>query len=513
MSDVFGRFPSLRTKDPLRVALIGFPFYDTDFPSYPLLSLAGSIRAHCPWVEPIVLDLDYLFRPDRTLGGLLREGIHPPCFDLGALSQRWLDGSAAPEFSQMIEFFADFLLALDFDIVAASVVLSSWPFAIPVLTEFRKRRPDCPIILGGHQVSLWLELCREEAFPGLLASLQAVASWGVIGEGEHSLVELLQQVRGISALDQPPPGTVFLGADRAAFGPPRNGWPHLDQIPAPDLGCVVCPPDREPIGAFEFLSMELSRGCIYRCSFCSDPGYFSGYRVKTPHQLRAELAISRPLNYSGLYNFIGSILPLNHKSTPAIIEAVESTHPAITWSSYIHLAGLNQEWAHYLYDSGCRMVSIGIETASTQQLLRMSKSRRGVDVEAACAWLKDAGIITELSFNFGFPGETFESAAQTIALIERLRDQVRMKVFEFMPAVFSPFATRTSAVAESFSDEAIPGSVVFGPHLYYHPPLYCDQEVHTFARNRLTALGLGAEFCIDHRARRTGVAAFAEESV
>ena len=508
MSDVFGRSQSLRTKDPLKVALIGFPFYDPNFPSYPLMSLAGSIRAHCPWAEPVVLDLDYLFQPDRTLGGLLRPGIHPPCFDLGAISQRWLDGSSAtPEFSELVDFFAEFLVALDCDVLAASVVLSSWPFAIPVLKEFGRQRPDCPVILGGHQVSLWLELCREQALPGLLASLQSVADWGVIGEGEISLVALLQHLRGVNSLDQPPSGTVFLGAERAAFGPPRTEWPPLDQIPPPDFGCVVPPPDREPNRVFEFLSMELSRGCTYKCSFCSDSGYFHGYRVKSLERLRAEISSTRPLNYSGLYDFIGSILPLNHPSTPGIVETIKAMSPAITWGTYIHLAGLTREWAHRLHDAGCRIVSIGVETASDQQLLRMSKSRRGVDIEASCAWLREAGIITELSFNFGFPGESFDSASQTIALIERLRDHVRMKVFDFMPAVFSPFATQSSVLEESFSGEPTPLSIVFGPHLYYHPPLYCDPEVYAFARNRLTTLGLGAEFCLERRPRGNCMAA------
>ncbi len=70
--------------------------------------------------------------------------------------------------------------------------------------------------------------------------------------------------------------------------------------------------------------------------------------------------------------------------------------------------------------AGCWNVAYGIESGDEIILKAMSKKLTIKQIEEAVSWSHEAGLVTRGFFMVGFPGETHDSMAATMDLVERL---------------------------------------------------------------------------------------------
>ncbi|HQO38806.1 MAG TPA: cobalamin-dependent protein [Candidatus Omnitrophota bacterium] len=150
------------------------------------------------------------------------------------------------------------------DIVGLFSVSQSFNEACAVAGAI-KRRYGIPVIVGSYHIS---------ALPQTLPDTFDI---GVIGEGEETMKELVD-VLAASGLDRERlrsvRGIAFRDTDgRVRVTPERGYIRDLDSIPLParDL--------QEPSA---FPSIITSRGCPYRCIFCSSVKYWGAPRFHSP---------------------------------------------------------------------------------------------------------------------------------------------------------------------------------------------------------------------------------------
>lgn len=155
-----------------------------------------------------------------------------------------------------------------FDIVA----LSSSTFDSGLVTEFAgeiKALHNPVIILGGHHITT------------LPHTLNTAFNYGVMGEGEQTFLEL------INALLEGPPSTsklrqiqglVFHDCGDVVINAPRGEINPLDKVPIPQRS-----------GKYPPNSLITSRGCHYRCTFCSGARYWSKVRYFSAGHVVEEL--------------------------------------------------------------------------------------------------------------------------------------------------------------------------------------------------------------------------------
>ena len=111
----------------------------------------------------------------------------------------------APE--RQTRYFRGYLVGLGFEEIAARIPADSkvigitalftheWPAIVQLIDHIKRRLPDTPIVLGGEHVTSMPELCL----------LTSKADYVVLGEGEETVVELLE------ALDTGMPHVEMLG--------------------------------------------------------------------------------------------------------------------------------------------------------------------------------------------------------------------------------------------------------------------------------------------------------------
>lgn len=73
-----------------------------------------------------------------------------------------------------------------------------------------------------------------------------------------------------------------------------------------------------------------------------------------------------------------------------------------------------------LKDSGCTFITYGVESGNPEILKRIEKRLTLEQVRKACEWTRDAGIPFSVNFIVGHPGETYESAMDSVRFAETL---------------------------------------------------------------------------------------------
>tara|TARA_B100000686_G_scaffold355077_1_gene469652 strand:- start:163 stop:1662 length:1500 start_codon:yes stop_codon:yes gene_type:complete len=152
-------------------------------------------------------------------------------------------------------------------IVAISTTFThEWNYVRESIIEIKNAFPNALIIGGGEHFSSIPEYCLREC-----PSLDFIG----IGEGEDTLVEFCQTI-----LRNEDPwkidGLCYLMNNKFIQTPQRTRIRNIDEIPWPDWELFDIAPyfaNSVSFGASfgRNMPMMLSRGCPYRCTFCSNP--------------------------------------------------------------------------------------------------------------------------------------------------------------------------------------------------------------------------------------------------
>ncbi len=151
--------------------------------------------------------------------------------------------------------------------------------------RIKKEIPGCTVVVGGHDVSREPEWFLDENI-----------DLAVIGDGEASVTLLVDALETGSDLDQVP-GLMIPSKNGPIFTRAVNSRDSLDNLPFPARHLIR---DYAPHYYFNFHKplalMETTRGCPYRCNFCSVWKFHEKtFREKSPERVVEELkAIDAP---------------------------------------------------------------------------------------------------------------------------------------------------------------------------------------------------------------------------
>lgn len=307
-------------------------------------------------------------------------------------------------------------------VVGLSVIYGSQ--LIPALTLARMIKsalPGCHVTAGGGFLAyIGAKLMNA---PGIDACLDSL----VFHEGEAPLLGLcnalrdgtpLADVGSLTWFDRSGPHGAVAVANKAA--PPIR----LDAAPVPDF-------DGLPMDKFFspeiVLPYDVNRGCYYaECSFCTLPTVIGpGYRTRRARTIVEHVLALKERWKTTKFDFITDCMP------PGMIrelprELLRRDARVQWWSdARIEPGAYTDEGCRALYDSGCRKLLFGFETA-TPRLLEMMKKGQSVEetleVARNCA---RAGISVTFYAMVGFPSETRAEANATTDFLVRNADVIR----------------------------------------------------------------------------------------
>lgn len=152
------------------------------------------------------------------------------------------------------------------DVVGFSMIFQFMaPDFAQVITALRASGCDAHLTMGGHYASF-----APETILQLIPELDSVVRF----EGELPLVDIANAVAGGGDW-RVIPGIAWRNGDRVQLTTPRQDRIDLDALPWPDRSDIRY--DRSPMPVASVLA---SRGCPWKCSFCSIITFYEGNGTK-----------------------------------------------------------------------------------------------------------------------------------------------------------------------------------------------------------------------------------------
>jgi len=265
------------------------------------------------------------------------------------------------------------------------------------------RNDGVPVILGGIHISL------------MPSSLNECFDAGVVGEGEETIVELVelflrkgkflpQDLMGIS-------GVVFMDGGSLKVTPPRPQIEDLDSIASPA---------RDLLRVYSHASMFTSRGCHYACAFCASARLWEGVRYFSPEYVIREI-MGLVENYGvRLISFYDNLFTSNigRLERLACLIKKEKRLKGVRFTCNARAELISDVVAQQLKEMRIASVNLGLESGSDATLAYL---KRGASVEQnlnAIETIKRHGIAVQGSFVIGSPLETQEDILKTCEFIK-----------------------------------------------------------------------------------------------
>ena len=305
-----------------------------------------------------------------------------------------------------------------------------------------KKSSGAPVVIGGTGFSLApREILRITG-----------ADFGIWGEGEAALPELLEVVRllgcsvvgkrsevagllggqvvsreNIPATQQPNhlatlfsgiPGLVWREGKEIRQNPP--GYiEDLDYLALENRGFIDNHFyfNRGGMGGF-----ESKRGCDRSCIYCADPvAKGRRMRLRSPESVAEE--VQRLLTLGVTY-FHTCDSEFNHPREHARAICREFIRRGlgrkIRWYAYCTPAGFDREFARVMKAAGCRGINFGTDHTEDSMLRKLGRDYGFTEIERARNSCRGEGIVVMLDLLLGGPGETRKTLTGVIEKIKKL---------------------------------------------------------------------------------------------
>jgi len=271
-----------------------------------------------------------------------------------------------------------------------------------LITECRALS-NAPVVLGGAGFSIFPQSSLE--FLG--------ADMGIRGEGEAALVSLADALEN-RGNPYEIPGLYIKGRSPAV---PVHYAKDLDEFPLSDPGIASqCAANKDEI----WMPFQTRRGCPMRCSYCSTPGIEGCIvRKRRPETVIEALAGHIRAGFRKFY-FVDNTFNMPLIYAKELCRAIIANGLQMEWRCILYPRGTDKELAGLLARAGCVEAGIGFESGSMEILRRMNKKFSPQDVVASSELLKAEGIRRMGFLLLGGPGETRDTAEESLALADRL---------------------------------------------------------------------------------------------
>jgi len=296
------------------------------------------------------------------------------------LSLYILEGLTPPEIEvKVIEEEIDHIdLEQECDLVGISCLTANAPRAYELCQEFKKRGKT--VVLGGVHPTI----LPDEALQ--------YADCVVVGEAEGVWETLINDFQ-------------------------NDNLKKKYHDPLPDLGKYI-PKDFSKIikkRLYNLIPIMTTKGCPYNCDFCCVTNLFGKKIRHIPIE-----NIVRDIQESGAKNFLflDDNIVGHPKYSKELFKAIKPLKINWVGQASISLLVGDDELLQLAAESGCKMLFLGIESVSDEQIKLMRKAIQDIEhLESAIKKIKKMGILIHASMVFGFDNDTTEIFDNTVKFL------------------------------------------------------------------------------------------------
>lgn len=290
------------------------------------------------------------------------------------------------------------------DLVGITTVSQNFPIALRYMKILTAH--NIPTIWGGVHIS---------ALPHLLPREAAL---GCIGEAEATIVDVVNVFvnDGLSPKNLATiPGIVYWDNDEFKKTSDRNPIPNLDDLPMPAR-------DLMEIGTTTY--MFTSRGCPYKCTFCSSSRYWGKTRFFSADYVVSEIEFLYRKYHVSMIRFFDDLFIAKRSRLEEIVDKLEEKNllGKIKFTCNCRANLIDDDMVCLLKKLGVVSVGFGLESADEKTLQYLKCDSVSVERNrAAVEIVKKGGIAVNASFVIGSPQEGRDSIMRTYDFIQSSR--------------------------------------------------------------------------------------------
>ncbi|MBN1354932.1 radical SAM protein [bacterium] len=291
--------------------------------------------------------------------------------------------------------------------------------------------PEAAFMLAGN--ASWAEDRRFiSALKNRMPKMKLIVSGDVFLDNPLDWMDQIPQIDAILTDFTSPSLRDFLLGNRTGLthlvhrGP--NGIPQIPpdsqptrsfSIPVPLHGLFTRLDYRYPfIMAKPFATVMTEYGCPFHCAFCVMGTL--GHKLRPIDNVMDEMTC---LKNSGIRDvfFVDQSFGTDRDRTLRMCLEIRKQTPGLRWVCFSRVDLVDETLLMEMKSAGCHTVIFGVETAD-ENLLKYYRKGYTLDrVQHVFTMMKRLKLRSVATFLLGLPGETWESACETIAFAKRLK--------------------------------------------------------------------------------------------
>jgi radical SAM superfamily enzyme YgiQ (UPF0313 family) len=243
-----------------------------------------------------------------------------------------------------------------------------------------------------------------------------------------------------------------------------------DSLPLPAYDLL---PDLKPYfvtapAGRPFTILYTSKGCPYRCSFCTVSG--TPWKMRTAPHILEELRMLKEKYGLRTASFFDETFTFNRKRVEDICRLLDEEDLHIKWYCNTRAHLVDRDLLAMMRKAGCRGISFGIESGSQRILDSVEKHISVEQARTAVLSAKAEGIKTFCSFILGLPGEDWDTVEETLQFVrDTLPTSAQFNVAVPYPGtrlheqIYGQHALVEPDFRKMFQDEAVVGTEKLTP--------------------------------------------------
>lgn len=272
--------------------------------------------------------------------------------------------------------------------------------------------PNTPILLGGHHITV----LREKAFDNCF-------DYGFIGEADTSFplfLEKYEKGEGINKV----PGILFRNGKNIKYT--NDVLPVLDMDSLPIPAYHLLKMGRYKIGTLHgtknFSSIMTTRGCPFKCIFCSTKVFGNSVYRRSPELVIEEIKYVKNIFGIDHFVFMDDVITLNREHILKICEKIKEEDINITFEGATRANLIDEEIISKMSEVGLIRLTFGLESVDKNIQRIMRKGIPLKDYILANKITNKYNIETLNSCMIGLPGETKQTIKKTLSFLRDSHD-------------------------------------------------------------------------------------------
>jgi len=298
------------------------------------------------------------------------------------------------------------------DIIGLTATTPFFHVVVELAKSLKQNFSEIPIVIGGTHITI----LREKAFAPCF-------DYAFIGEAEEAwplFLEKYEKGKDISEIK----GILYRDKDKIKFTGEFEPISDIDSIPFPARHLLNS--DKYNIGTLQgnkkFTTIMTTRGCPFKCIFCSTKVFGKRIRKRSPRLVVDEMI--SVISQFNVKHFIISddTLTLDKNHILELCDIIESEKLNITLDASTRANLVDEEIISRLSKVGLIRLSFGLESVDPNIRKIMRKEVPLESYEIANKLTNKYNIETLNSCMIGLPGETVDTVRKTLSFLRRSRE-------------------------------------------------------------------------------------------